>query len=231
MSSATIYHATFGSKFDFSTLAQEQALRNLPEESFGKSVCRYDHAAQRWMSLISRQILLLGLKEANIQLPPGAKWEVSNNGRPYIKGCPDFNVSHSGKIAVCAIAEGRDRIGIDIQAEKPMGERRLRQVLTSRELSWVNGNPRKAAFLWSRKEAVTKLLGLGMQVSYRSLETLNNRVDFEGQTFYLSTVSVGRGYQCTLAGEAPLSISLHRYRWLSLNRLVPSSSSSQSNTK
>ena len=228
MNSATIYYATFGSEFDFSTSALEQALRSLPEESFGDSVRRYDHAAQRWMSLLSRQILLHGLEEENIQLLPGAKWEVGNNGRPYVKNYPDFNISHSGKIAVCAIASGRDRVGIDVQAEKPMGDLRLRQVFTPRELAWVNGSPQRAAFLWSRKEAISKLLGLGMQVSYRSLETLNDQVSFEGQTFYLTTVSVGRGYQCTLAGEVPLSVSLHRYRWLSLNQLVASPSLSQS---
>jgi 4'-phosphopantetheinyl transferase len=225
MNSAIIYYASFGKNFDFSTSALEQGLRNLPEESFGESVRRYDHTAQRWMSLLSREVLLHGFKEANILLSPDSKWEVGNNGRPFVKDCPDFNISHSGKIAVCAIASGQGRVGIDVQAEKPMGDRRLRQVLTPRELIWVNGSPRKAAYLWSRKEAVSKLLGLGMRISYRSLETLKDQVEFEGRIFHLFTVSVGRGYQCTLAGEAHLSVSLHRYRWLSINQLVASSHS------
>lgn len=222
MRSATIYYATFGSEFDFSGSALEQALKSLPEESFADSVRRYDHAAQRWMSLLSRQILLRGLQEANIQLPPNAKWETGDNGRPYIKDCPDFNISHSGKIAVCAIASGRDRIGVDVQVEKPIGDRRLRQVLTSSEIAWVNGNPQRAALLWSRKEAVSKLLGLGMRLRYRSLETINNQLDFEGQSFHLTTVPVGQGYQCSLAGETPLNVSPRRYRWCTLNQLASS---------
>lgn len=224
MKSVTIHYTTFGSEFDFSILLLKRALKNLPDKSFGESIRRYDRAAQRWISLLGRQALLQGFRDAGIRLPAEAKWQVTENGRPYITGCPDFNISHSGKVAVCAIASGNDRVGIDVQAEKPMGERRLRQVLTLRELAWVDGNPRKAAFLWSRKEAISKLLGLGMRMSYRDLETLDNRIDFDGHIFYLTTIPAGRGYQCTLAGETPLSVSFQRYQWVSFGQLISSSS-------
>lgn len=230
MKELTIHRAKFDPEFDLSAAALNQALQRLPGESFGKSVLRYNKTDHRWMSLLGRQALLRGLKQINVLLPPGAEWQVDNNGRPYVKGCPDFNISHSGKIAVCAIASGRERVGVDVQAEKPMGDRQLRQVLTPRELAWVNGDPRRVAFLWSRKEAVSKLLGLGMRISYRTLETLNNRVSFKGRTFYLTPVPIGRGYQCTVAAESPLTVSVFRYRWLSPDRLVASPSTPQSRT-
>lgn len=220
MKNFTVHCGSFSSRFDFSPEAFEQALGGLPEVSFRKSVRRYQNPAHRWMSLLSRQLLLRGLAEANEVLPAGATWSVTSNGRPHIKACPDFNISHSGKIAICAIGTDGDRVGIDIQAEKVIGERHLRQVLTSRELAWVSGEPRRAAFLWSRKEAVSKLLGLGMRINYRRLEALNKEVQFDGKTYHLTSLPVARGYQCALAGEVPLTPTMSKYRWVSLTQLV-----------
>lgn len=226
MKTCTIHCGSFGNQFDFSQKSLDCALNRLPGTRFQKSVLRYRRSSHQWMSLLSRKLLIKGLIKLNQPLDKKAIWSESTNGRPYITGFPDFNLSHSGKIAVCAIGTDNARVGIDVQIEKPIRNQLLKQVFTQRELDWVSEEENKIARLWSRKEAVAKLLGHGMRINFQSLETLSDQVPFEGKVYYLNSIPVARGYQCTLAGETPLAISLNKYRWSSLNQLEEKFSSS-----
>jgi len=219
MRTSTVHCGTFGNRFDFSPEALKRALKGLPGTSFRKSVLRYQSPRQQWMSLLSRQLLLKGLSKLDEELDESSTWSTSSNGRPYIDFLPDFNISHSGKIAVCAIGTNGERVGIDIQIQRPVRDRHIQQVFTNKEITWVAGKQDRAACLWSRKEAVTKLLGLGMKADFRELETLNSQVNFQGKTYHLANIPVAAGYQCTLAGERPLSIRLDQYYWCSTTNL------------
>jgi 4'-phosphopantetheinyl transferase len=174
------------------------------------------------MSLLSRQLLLKGLDELNQHLDQNTIWSETNEGRPYINSFPDFNLSHSGKIAVCAIGLDDVRVGIDIQMEKPITRQHLKQVFTNQELDWSCGEKDKIARIWSRKEALSKLIGQGMRINFKTLEALNNKISFEGRAYYLNTIPVTSGYQCSLAGETPLTINLTKYCWSSLTKLEKS---------
>jgi len=219
MKTALIQCGAFGQRFDFSDLAFQRALLDLPAASLRKSVLHYHNRRHQWVSLLSRKLLVSGLAALNISLNEKTTWSVANSGRPYITACPDFNISHSGKIAICAIAQGRGRVGIDVEIEKPVKETHLQQVFTDRELAWVNGEQARAARLWSRKEAVSKLLGLGMRVNFRRLETLASKVEYAGNTYYLNNVPVANGYQCTLAAESPQISQISHFHWSSLAQL------------
>lgn len=219
MKTSTIHCGSFSRHFDYSEQALEKALSSLPDASFQRSVLRYQNRNHQWISLLSRQLLIQGFIKLGVHFGKTTKWSVTDNGRPYIQNFPDFNISHSGEIAICAIGLDDERVGIDIQKEKPIKDRHLQQVMTNRELAWVAGSQDRAAKLWSRKEAVSKLLGLGMRVNFRSIETLSDSVQFEGKVYHLVNVPTPVGYQCTLAGEKPLVISLHNYCWSSLNQL------------
>ncbi|SEP76805.1 4'-phosphopantetheinyl transferase family protein [Neolewinella agarilytica] len=219
MRTSTVFCGNFGNQFDFSQESLEFALCYLPDTSFRESILRYQNHNQKWMSLLGRQLLFKGLAELGHPINETTVWSKAIYGRPYIKAFPDFNISHSGELAVCAIGEKGKRVGIDIQREKNLGPRLLNQVFTAQELDWVAGKKSRAARLWSRKEAVTKLLGLGMRVNFRKLEALSNQVTFEGKSYYLQNIPVSDGYQCTLAGETPLDVQLNLYHWSSLNQM------------
>lgn len=219
MKTCTIHCGSFGNRFDFSQKSLDRALNRLPGSYFQASVLKYRSSDHQWMSLLSRQLLLTGFNKIRQPIDQYSVWSETKNGRPYIDNFPDFNLSHSGKIAVCAIGLNRVRIGIDIQIEKPIKDKLLQQVFTKRELDWVSQEEDKIAQLWSRKEAVSKLIGHGMRINFQRLDTLSDQVSFEGKVYYLNTIPVVKGYQCTLAGETPLAISLNHYCWSSLNQL------------
>lgn len=219
MKKCTIHCGSFGNRFDFSQNCLDRALNRLPGTYFLESVLKYQSRNQQWMSLLSRQLLQAGLNKLHQPLDQHSIWSEAKNGRPYINSYPDFNLSHSGNIAVCAIGLNQNRVGIDIQIEKPIKSKLLKQVFTKQELDWVSQEESKIAHLWSRKEAVSKLLGHGMRINFQKLETLSDQVLFEGKIYHLNTIPVARGYQCTLAGETPLGASLNQYRWSSVDQL------------
>lgn len=117
---------------------------------------------------------------AYVGAPPDAMvFDYGPQGRPTLRGTPDvdFNLSHTGGIALLAILDGRThrgRVGVDVES------RRSRQgTLLSRshleDLAQVCFSPGERAALaratephdvfyrtWTRKEAVIKALGDGI---------------------------------------------------------------------
>ena len=125
---------------------------------------------------------------------PGLKSEddllVTENGKPYASGYPAFNVSHSGELAVLAIADGADSamqgtdisLGVDVEQIKKRNMSVAKRAFTERERTWMNAvsdvtdpeEERSLRFhrLWTLKESVMKATGLGFQMDMLSFEVL-----------------------------------------------------------
>jgi 4'-phosphopantetheinyl transferase len=93
-------------------------------------------------------------------------------GKPALAGGSDiaFNLSHSGGIVLIAVASGLE-IGADVERIRPLPERDdiVRRYLHPGEVADLAAVPERegeAAFfrLWTRKEAVVKALGRGMNL-------------------------------------------------------------------
>ncbi|MBR4554437.1 MAG: 4'-phosphopantetheinyl transferase superfamily protein [Ruminococcus sp.] len=114
-----------------------------------------------------RLCLGAGLLAADMLRQAGAadlRLGVSEQGKPYLKGCPGihFSISHDGEIAVCAVAEVP--VGIDIQQKTHFEPAAARIAFCDAERCYAGSFPdRDAAYtrLWARKESYVKLLGTG----------------------------------------------------------------------
>jgi 4'-phosphopantetheinyl transferase len=90
-------------------------------------------------------------------------------GKPQLTGSPvSFNVSHSGHIALIALTSGVD-VGVDVEHVRIIPERadlarRFFHVEEASDLATFPEAEANAAFFrcWTRKEAVVKALGLGL---------------------------------------------------------------------
>jgi 4'-phosphopantetheinyl transferase len=123
-------------------------------------------------ALALRRVLGLYLEEApgEIEIARGA------HGKPRLATEPErlgFNLSHSGELALVAVAEGRE-VGVDVERIKPgrdlvaLAERALNpaEAATVRAAS---GDERTRLFheLWTRHEARLKCLGVGLAAASR----------------------------------------------------------------
>ena len=112
-------------------------------------------------------------------------------GKPYYPGGRQFSLTHSGELAAIALSDGP--VGLDAERIAPASEALARRVLDQRELLWL-GEQGEAGFpfLWTRKEAALKCLGVGADRPLRSFCVLPGEpLALDGKAFALYTVRYG----------------------------------------
>ncbi len=97
---------------------------------------------------------------------------VEEGGKPRLAAAPErlsFNLSHSGGLALIAIAAGGASVGVDVERVKPRRDlpRLARRWLPAADAEAVAGAPeaeRERAFYaaWTRHEARVKCVGTGL---------------------------------------------------------------------
>jgi 4'-phosphopantetheinyl transferase len=117
---------------------------------------------------------------AYTDIPPHLlRFETGAYGKPFIERRRDrqnieFNLSHSGSIALLAVTAGIP-IGIDIERVRPISPEVAAHCLTPSEVAALNGLPgdlRNLSFMrcWTRKEAYLKATGMGLNVPLHDVE-------------------------------------------------------------
>jgi 4'-phosphopantetheinyl transferase len=109
--------------------------------------------------------------------PADVRFGSSDLGKPYLVDHPEvsFNLSHSGDLAVVAVAAGRE-VGVDVERQRPLHrpDGVARRIMTPDELARYEAadSDEKARFLlcvWARKEALVKASGQGVRTSLTTL--------------------------------------------------------------
>jgi len=162
------------------TYSAEQITRwteELPEWRREK-VESFKHEAGRRQSLLAYRLLCEGLREEyGIAEPP--TFQYGEHGKPYIiikneklkvknEAVPYFSLSHCREAVACVIDERP--CGIDIESVgRKVTESLIRYAMNKEEqeliMSLPSGEGREKVFLrlWTRKEAVLKLIGTGIR--------------------------------------------------------------------
>ncbi len=128
----------------------------------------------------NRKLSLAGdvlAKRAILELSNGRETPIfakGENGKPYCINYPyHFNISHSEKYTVVAVADRP--IGVDIEVIRPFSAAATAKFLTEEEKNYIvlddNPDKRNERFfkLWCAKEAYLKLIGTGLKGGIGSL--------------------------------------------------------------
>lgn len=105
--------------------------------------------------------------------PESIKINRTKNGKPYLKGYPDFyfNISHS--FTAFAVAVSNRPVGIDIEQIKEPDLAVAKRFFTKEEIDYVNQRPCPRFFeIWTKKEAFIKWQGLTIK-DLKNAETKN----------------------------------------------------------
>lgn len=121
----------------------------------------------------------------------------------------NFNISHSENYVVCA-ASNEVRLGIDIEKIKEIRISDFKDQFHVEEWKEIlDSNQQLRVFyeFWTRKEAVTKADGRGLNIALEEINLLEipNRVKVEGTEWMLKTVPVSSSYQCAIASSKQLN--------------------------
>lgn len=124
----------------------------------------------KWLSLAAEYLLMKGLEELNVDY---SKIEIGfvENNKPILKNCPQelyFNLSHSGDMAMCIIADSE--VGCDIQkmtnkedyikiAQRFFHPEEIQMIENARE------DEKRELFyrIWALKESFIKATGKGFR--------------------------------------------------------------------
>lgn len=134
-----------------------------------EQVLAYKHEAGRRQSLLAYHLLCQGLREEyGITTPPDFTYH--EHGKPYLSGerrlsSIHFSLSHCREAVACVINE--QLCGIDIEStDRRVSDSLIRYSMNDEEQAEIAQaeNPAQAFLrLWTKKEAVLKLLGTGIR--------------------------------------------------------------------
>ena len=142
---------------------------------------------------------------------PGKEPLIAPGGKPYIPGGPEFSLSHSGTLAVIALADVP--VGADAEQDRPVGEAVRLRALTGAE----RADSRDFLFFWTRKEAALKCLGTGVDRAFDSLDVRADSAELDGRTIFLHTARFGSYYLSSAADGRPADFAP---RELTLDQLL-----------
>ena len=169
-----------------------------------ESVMRYKHHSSRCESAMAFRLLQEMLRE-EFGLCDEISFSFGEHGKPYISSPHGvfFNISHCRNAVACVVAT--EEVGIDIETTGRYSKRLAEYTLSAAELSMLHaaeypGMTHEEAsdlfftILWTKKEALLKLLGTGITDSLRNiLATYSAKVDFN------TTINIANRYVCTTA--------------------------------
>jgi 4'-phosphopantetheinyl transferase len=157
-----------------------EALRRhlAPDEVERLERLRRSAVGPRW--LVSRAAMREVLAAELGVSPAAVRLKLGPHGRPQLDPDThpidlDFNLSHSGQLALLATARGM-RVGVDVERLRSRDPLRVAdRYFSAAELEALRAHPpadRPRAFLryWTAKEALAKGLGIGLTVPWGELE-------------------------------------------------------------
>lgn len=157
---------------------------------------QYKHLKGRVQNGLAYLLLIKALREEGIfkELP---EFSYNEHGKPFLKNYPEwyFNISHC-KTAVCCVLSKKE-IGIDIEEISVYKESLANYICNENEFSELQKSENQTEDfykLWTRKEAVFKMLGTGITKEIKNiLNTPNINIETHKIGNYFISVSEGWG--------------------------------------
>ncbi|NIG56059.1 4'-phosphopantetheinyl transferase superfamily protein [Chitinophaga sp. Cy-1792] len=179
----------------------ESALSSMPTP-IRDYVNRYHYFKDAGLALTSRLLLQHALRTNHLADNLLEMILSDNYKRPYIPGCPDFNLSHTGNVAVCAFStEGR--VGIDIEKIQPIELDDFEGIWTPAELQFIQHDHSRFFYYWTRKEAIIKADGRGLHLPLQLIDVSKDQVLLDQKSWQLQELFLLPGYKAHIATDLP----------------------------
>lgn len=196
--------------FDHMHLSSDEAVREmlpLVSEQRRQQALRYQHTFGQFCCLKSYLMLLELLAAVYPELDKAKpEFGYTEKGKPFLLDRPDihFSISHTKNAILVAISDAP--IGVDIEAFRSPSAALIARTMNATEQAAIatadgwniqrtNGTP-EALFsaIWTRKEAVLKLRGTGIEGDLREV--------LSGSETILTRIFPRKGYAFSIAQQA-----------------------------
>lgn len=160
------------------------------------------------LCLLGKLLLREGLRSFGFESQVLETLQYTPYNRPYLDSDVVFNISHSGSIALVAIAKRVD-LGVDIEEVKPIDITDFHDLFTEPELNSIYNakQPTQQFFtLWTQKEALMKADGRGLNVELSQVKVLEIPAKVEDRSWHLSVLPVHPQYKAHLATKKLVAV-------------------------
>jgi 4'-phosphopantetheinyl transferase len=193
---------------NLSKLAQFSSLNNPAEIDRAN---RYYHTKDKNRFIISRAGLRIILGRYLNVHPSSVDFEIGQNKKPHIKNNSNlyYNISHSGDWIVIAVSNSE--LGADIEfVNHSFGYKDvLADNFSQPEVNYINENSSAERFfmLWTRKEALTKATGKGLDGDLKLIPCLDGThytqtsIVSPGSDWLINTFKLAENYLASIAAN------------------------------
>ncbi|WP_184543411.1 4'-phosphopantetheinyl transferase family protein [Mucilaginibacter sp. FT3.2] len=166
---------------------------------------RYVHDRDRVRFIVSRAALRQLLGKYTGQPAEAVRFIIGDNKKPYINGADlKYNISHSGTWVLIAIAN--TAIGVDTEKIDPAFNYStiLDDYFSLPEIHFIGQSAENFFLLWTRKEALTKATGQGLDDNLKYIPSLdgpqltNNNVLISDKNWQVSSFKLDEENWATL---------------------------------
>jgi 4'-phosphopantetheinyl transferase len=190
---------------NLSDLANFSALINTAETGRAN---RYLQLRDKNRFVISRAALRIILARYLNRHPEQIEFEIGVNKKPFLKNASlHYNVSHSGDWIAIAVSE--TNTGIDIEFVDPSFRYHdiISEYFSTEEAKYIVDDDAHSRFflLWTRKEALTKATGKGLDDDLKLIPALDGEYSVEADllksvsNWYVNSFELSAGYLASIA--------------------------------
>ncbi len=164
---------------------------------------KYSIDLDRNARILSKLLLLKGLSD----LFPNEKIDLEllqTTGKPIYKNLPiHFTSSHSQDLVVVAFSRTQE-IGIDIEFKKDLDIEILKDFLHLQEQKVLQKSKSKSELfysLWTKKEALLKTSGTGINTDFKTIDCSKIETNFDGQKYFFNEILLDDNYICFISSR------------------------------
>lgn len=164
---------------------------------------KYSIDQDRNARILSKLLLLKGLSD----LFPNEKINLDflqTTGKPICKNIPiHFTNSHSQDLVVIAFSK-KQEIGIDIEFKKDIDIEIFKDFLHLEEQKALQKSKTKSDLfysLWTKKEALLKTSGLGINEDFKTIDCSKIETNFDGQKYFFNEIQLDDNYSCFISSK------------------------------
>ena len=190
--------------FDFSNFSNFSNIENdTPYFSF-LTKKEQECALQKKNQLIKRQYIYSRVLLRYVVVINGFQYgEIikNENGKPYFKKMPFFNISHSGNVVSVAISD--KEVGVDVQKETTISKNVMDKFFSKTEKEYIKIGEITADALWCVKESIFKYDGTGIVSDINGAEIFikDGNIDIKNRgELYIKNICKN-GYHISVCSE------------------------------
>lgn len=167
-----------------------------------QKILLYKNKKEQQLRICGKLMLLQLLNESDTIKDYGLNdIQYDEYNKPFFKENFHFSIAHSEDVVLCA-ASKQNRLGIDVEKIKPIDVLLLKDMFSIDEwltIEQEDYNLEYFYYLWTRKEAVLKVIGKGVFEEMKKIEVLKDKILYESEQYTIYDLPIDEAYFIAVA--------------------------------